>query len=331
MPSPTRRLDGRLGGRRPGRDHRSAGSGSRGGSGWSSSVSTRRCRPAPGGAAASRRRLRRAVEHRRGARREAVFAVNAGQFTCGPWGWLVQGGAAAAARRGGAARARRRRAGRGAPWRSSAGQPGRRRRVRRASSPIRRCSSTTVRSRRAPRRPGRAWTWTTGTGGSRWASSATAGSSLALTRVEGLGGLLEVAPFGRTTPEMAALMGALGCRRAVLLDGGLSGQMMVVDDGRRVAWKGLRQVAAGLVGLPRAGLGRADDGGPLRDGAGNVSSSAMDEEPPRDDEVSALEHHVHRFADLLRYARRRHGLDPRGSGRARAGGAPAALARPGNR
>jgi len=37
----------------------------------------------------------------------------------------------------------------------------------------------------------------------------------------------------------------------------------------------------------------------------------MDEERTHHDEVSAaLERHVRRFADLLRYARRRHGLDP---------------------
>lgn len=70
---------------------------------------------------------------------------------------------------------------------------------------------------------------------------------VALTRFEGLGGVLEVAPFGFTTPEMAAIMGALGCTRAVLLDGGLSGQMMVSEQGTRRRWPGLRPVAAGLV------------------------------------------------------------------------------------
>ncbi len=75
---------------------------------------------------------------------------------------------------------------------------------------------------------------------------------LALTRLEGLGGLLEVAPFGPTTPEMAALMGALGCTRAVLLDGGLSGQLLVRKGDGLHRWRGLRQVAAGLVALPRS-------------------------------------------------------------------------------
>lgn len=70
---------------------------------------------------------------------------------------------------------------------------------------------------------------------------------VALTRFEGLGGVLEVVPFGFTTPEMAAIMGALGCTRAVLLDGGLSGQLLVRDRGTLRQWPGLRAVAAGLV------------------------------------------------------------------------------------
>jgi len=71
---------------------------------------------------------------------------------------------------------------------------------------------------------------------------------VALTRFEGLGGVLETLPFGLTTPEMAALMGALDCRNAVLLDGGLSGQLMVTDAaGTQRAWNGLRKVPAGLV------------------------------------------------------------------------------------
>ncbi len=74
---------------------------------------------------------------------------------------------------------------------------------------------------------------------------------LALTRLEGLGGLLEIVPFGPTTPEMAAIMGGLGCERAVLLDGGISGQMMLQLKGHTDTWRGLRRVAAGLLVLPR--------------------------------------------------------------------------------
>lgn len=75
----------------------------------------------------------------------------------------------------------------------------------------------------------------------------------ALTRFAALGGALSRLPFGPTTPEMAALMGALGCRRAVLLDGGLSGQLALRDArGEVVAWDGLRAVPLALVAYPRA-------------------------------------------------------------------------------
>jgi hypothetical protein len=50
---------------------------------------------------------------------------------------------------------------------------------------------------------------------------------IAITRFEGLGGALSNLPFGLTTPETAALMGALGCRRAMLLVGGISSQLLV--------------------------------------------------------------------------------------------------------
>jgi hypothetical protein len=53
-------------------------------------------------------------------------------------------------------------------------------------------------------------------------------------------------------PEMAAVMGALGCAQAVLLDGGLSAQLLVRDPaGAARAWPGTRRVPLGLVALPR--------------------------------------------------------------------------------
>ena len=74
---------------------------------------------------------------------------------------------------------------------------------------------------------------------------------IALTRFEGMGGALELLPLGLTTPEMAALMGALGCRDAVLLDGGVSGQLALRDGaGEMHRWPGLRRVPLGLVVLP---------------------------------------------------------------------------------
>jgi uncharacterized protein YigE (DUF2233 family) len=75
---------------------------------------------------------------------------------------------------------------------------------------------------------------------------------IALTRFNVFGEALGRVPFGLTSPEMAAVMGALGCRDALLLDGGISGQLLVRDSGgsRRV-WNGTRRVPMGLVGRAR--------------------------------------------------------------------------------
>jgi exopolysaccharide biosynthesis protein len=71
---------------------------------------------------------------------------------------------------------------------------------------------------------------------------------VAMTRFAGLNGALDRLPFGLTTPEMAAVMGALGARDAVMLDGGISAQMIVQDrSGRPRIWSGLRNVPLGLV------------------------------------------------------------------------------------
>ncbi|MGE5232112.1 MAG: phosphodiester glycosidase family protein [Deltaproteobacteria bacterium] len=73
---------------------------------------------------------------------------------------------------------------------------------------------------------------------------------VAMTRFEGLGGMLANLPFGLTTPEMAAVMGALGARRAVLLDGGISSQLLIKDGDVTRRWPGWRRVALGLVAFP---------------------------------------------------------------------------------
>lgn len=74
---------------------------------------------------------------------------------------------------------------------------------------------------------------------------------LALTRFRGLGGAGEFLPLGLTNPEMAAVMGALGCRAAVALDGGISAQLLVrAPDGRTRTWRGIRAVPLGLVANP---------------------------------------------------------------------------------
>ena len=70
---------------------------------------------------------------------------------------------------------------------------------------------------------------------------------IVLTRFEGLGGVLDNLPFGLTTPEMAALMGALGASRAVLLDGGISSQMLLrTAGGKEERWEGMRYVPLAL-------------------------------------------------------------------------------------
>jgi exopolysaccharide biosynthesis protein len=75
---------------------------------------------------------------------------------------------------------------------------------------------------------------------------------VALTRFDALGPALGRIPFGLTTPEMAAVMGSLGCRQALMLDGGISGQLMVrQSDGTARSWPGTRSVPLGLTARPR--------------------------------------------------------------------------------
>ncbi|HRP06975.1 MAG TPA: phosphodiester glycosidase family protein [Gemmatimonadales bacterium] len=70
---------------------------------------------------------------------------------------------------------------------------------------------------------------------------------VALTRYDGIGGVLDFVPFGLTTPEMAAVMGAIGARDAVMLDGGISSQLLIRDGAEVHRWRGLRGVPVGLV------------------------------------------------------------------------------------
>ena len=80
---------------------------------------------------------------------------------------------------------------------------------------------------------------------------------VAMTRFDGLGEALARLPFGLTSPEMAAVMAALGARDAVMLDGGISAQMLVRDArGTPRTWRGLRAVPLALVA--RRVRGRAD-------------------------------------------------------------------------
>ena len=76
---------------------------------------------------------------------------------------------------------------------------------------------------------------------------------VALTRFDAAGQTLGSLPFGPTVPEMAAIVGALGCRQAVALDGGISAQLAVRDAGGELrTWRGWRKVPLALVGSPRS-------------------------------------------------------------------------------
>jgi uncharacterized protein YigE (DUF2233 family) len=75
---------------------------------------------------------------------------------------------------------------------------------------------------------------------------------IALTRFTGLGsGAGEMLPWGPTVPEVAAYMRSLGCQRAMLLDGGVSGQLAVRNqDGTLRRWPNWREVPLGLLVTP---------------------------------------------------------------------------------
>lgn len=76
---------------------------------------------------------------------------------------------------------------------------------------------------------------------------------VALTRFDNLGRVFGSLPVGLTLEELVAVMGALGCRRAVSLDGGLSAQLLVRPMiGPALRWAGNRSVPLGIevVALP---------------------------------------------------------------------------------
>ena len=75
---------------------------------------------------------------------------------------------------------------------------------------------------------------------------------VAMTRFDALGEGLGFVPFGLTAPEMAAVMGALGAVDAVMLDGGISAQLLVREaDGAARRWPGVRRVPLALMAVPR--------------------------------------------------------------------------------
>lgn len=71
---------------------------------------------------------------------------------------------------------------------------------------------------------------------------------LALSRYEGVGAVIDRVPIGPTTPEMAEVMRRLGARDALMLDGGLSAQLLVRTGSSVRRWEGLRRVPLAIVG-----------------------------------------------------------------------------------
>ncbi len=75
---------------------------------------------------------------------------------------------------------------------------------------------------------------------------------IVLTRFAAAGEALGSLPFGPTVPETAALLGALGCRQAMMLDGGISAQLAVREaNGALLHWRGWRKVPLALLAYPR--------------------------------------------------------------------------------
>jgi hypothetical protein len=74
---------------------------------------------------------------------------------------------------------------------------------------------------------------------------------VALTRFSAFGRAGETLPWGPTVTEMAEFMRSLGCVRAMLLDGGISSQMVLRGtNGSQQRWTNWRQVPLGLVVFP---------------------------------------------------------------------------------
>ncbi|MCU0649017.1 MAG: phosphodiester glycosidase family protein [Gemmatimonadaceae bacterium] len=74
---------------------------------------------------------------------------------------------------------------------------------------------------------------------------------LVLSRLDTDVPLADRTPLGPTTREMAMALRALGATRALLLDGGLSAQLLVRTNAGARKWPGLRVVPLGLVLVPR--------------------------------------------------------------------------------
>lgn len=76
---------------------------------------------------------------------------------------------------------------------------------------------------------------------------------IAMTRYDAVGTMGEAIPLGPTTPEMAAIMGSLGAHDAVMLDGGISAQLLLRGTGAQdpLRWHAIRKVPLALIARPR--------------------------------------------------------------------------------
>lgn len=76
---------------------------------------------------------------------------------------------------------------------------------------------------------------------------------IVMSRFDAMGEVADFVPLGPTTPEMAAIMGALGVCDAVMLDGGISAQLMMRDPARQapLQWHGMRKVPLALIARAR--------------------------------------------------------------------------------
>ena len=76
---------------------------------------------------------------------------------------------------------------------------------------------------------------------------------IAMTRFDVMGDVGGGLPLGPTTPEMAAIMGALGASDAMMLDGGISAQLQLRDPSKKapLRWPGIRKVPLALIVRPR--------------------------------------------------------------------------------
>ncbi|MEP6766823.1 MAG: phosphodiester glycosidase family protein [Gemmatimonadaceae bacterium] len=88
----------------------------------------------------------------------------------------------------------------------------------------------------------------------RLAVGTLAGGSLviAMSRFDGLGKPAGRLPLGPTTSEMVTVMRSLGATRALMLDGGLSAQLLLRSPMTSAPglWPGLRHVPLALIGIP---------------------------------------------------------------------------------